>query len=600
MGNHVAQETAMDFPAKFSTTRLAHEGSDPSDAWRVVGVGHSKIDIEKVNVVNIRTIAEYEHGCQLHEKCLGHLCRSPYGMILPMQSLAISTSVIRNDISRASNAAFSGAGQYHSTQYKKILSDSMKSKTGRMRKGILNCHIDGSLRMVIGPQEHTSANVVLLPQYLKDIWTVLYLDPATNKYTRRKVVEGDRAIAVRPPALSVKSVQPVIISYWNETYVGISPDILKAFDGDFDGDEMQFYPVYSSDAIRECMEWSNTPNQTFIKAREVYQDCDIEHKGNDMYSFMYHTTLSFQEIKNGVEQPLMAEQARTRLEHLVGFRERYDIESVSRSFVRESVRGMGDTNDQQLSQPVVGDMSRIARIAASCVLQRDDGTIGVATTSGFSEVCIFDKDMQDGSACMRAVSTICAGSQQATLESHHAKKKSLPQHNITTDMIKGLSETVILVDRRLSESRIRIALRPRWQDKGLDGTYVLCKASGAGNLPKSYILGSYNPTILSKFDESERLEICRRGVEAVVRYSSFEFSATQIMSLAVLFSFKVEDSPYPITTREGISARGLRWTEVMMANHYNMLIEMLDKGNIPFSPLDTISSCLMGGNFTGL
>lgn len=582
---------------EFSTTRLAYDGCDPSDTWRVTGIGHSKVDIESIQMVEVKTISEYDHGCQQHEKCMGHLCKSPFGMILPMQSLAVSTSVIKNDIAKAAGVAFSGSGQYYNTQHKKILADSMKKKTGRMRKGILNCHIDGSLRMVIGPQEDFPINVVCIPQYLSDIWTVVYFDDSTNRYKSRIVADGDRAIAIRPPSLSIRSVQPVTVRYWSETYMGISPDLLKAFDGDYDGDEMHLYPVYSAEAIRECNEWSNTPNYTFIKAREIYDNSNIPFKHEARYSFMYHTTLSFQEIKDGVQQPLMAEQTRTRMEHLIGFKERFDTESVSKSFVQESIRGMGDTNAQQLMQPIVGDMSRIARLVSSCLIHREDGTIGVATHSGFNEVCKCELDIQDGSSCVLAISIICAGSQQSALESHHAKKKSLPQHNITADMIQGTEETIILVDRRLGDLQIRSSLKPKWFDRTSEYTAVLCKPSSCTSLPKVYILGAYNPIVLSTLPESRRLEVCRLAVEAVVKYCSFPFSSTQIMCLAVLFSFRVEDSVYPITTREGCIARKLRWTEVMMANYYSLLEGMLDKGGIPFCPIETVSSCLMGGNF---
>jgi hypothetical protein len=587
-------------PSQFSTIRLAHEGCDPSDAWKVVGIGHSKVNMNNIQTTDVQTIAEYEHGCQKHEKCLGHLCKSPFGMILPMQSLAVSTSVIKNDISKAANAAFGGSGQYHSSQHQKILSKSMQKKSGRMRKGILNCHIDGSLRMVIGPQEHTHANVVCVPQYISKTWTVLYLDTETNRYKSRYVEEGDRAIAIRPPTLSIKSVQPVVISYWDKTYMGISPDVLKAFDGDFDGDEMHLNPVYSKEAIEECMHWSNTPNTTFIRAREIYQQSDIPSKGNDPYSFMDHTTLSFQEIKDEVEQPLMAEQTRTTKQHLQDFRERYNTDAVSRSFVAESIRGMADTNAQQLSQPIVGNMSRIAKIAASCVIQKDDGTIGVATQTGFHEVSMAEQDIQDGSPCVRAISSICAGSQQATLESHHAKKKSLPQHNITTDMIEGLGETLLLIDRRLTDVQIKSSLKPKWYDRGTDAIYVLCKPSNCISLPKAYILGSYNTMVLSSIPESRRLEVCRRSIESVARYCSFAFSPTQIMCLAVLFSFRVEKSIHPITTRAGILERSMKWTEVMMSNHYGVLCDILNAGDVPFSPIDAVSSCLMAGNFMDL
>ena len=378
---------------------------------------------------------------------------------------------------------------------------------------------------------------------------------------------------------------------------------------------MHLYPVYSDEAVRECNEWSNTPNHTFAKAREIYENSVLPFRNRSQssfsrdtqstsmhdtkYSFMYHTTLSFQEIKDGKDQPLMAEETRTKMEHLIGFRERYDTESVSKNFVSESIRGMGDTNAQQLMQSIVGDMSRIAKLISSCVVHKSDRTIGVATRSGFEKVCEFDLDIQDGSPSVLPVGVVCAGSQQSALDSHHAKKKSLPQHNITADMIQGVGETLVLVDRRLQDSQIKRSLRPKWFDRTPEYTAVLCKPSKSTSLPKAYILGAYNPTVLSTIQPSRRLEVCRTAIESTTKYCSFPFSDTQIMCLAVLFSFRVECSKHPITTREGGKARDLRWTEVMMANHYSVLVEMLQTGNIPFAPIETVSSCLMAGNFMG-
>lgn len=276
---------------------------------------------------------------------------------------------------------------------------------------------------------------------------------------------------------------------------------------------------------------------------------------------MYHTTLSFQEIKEGKEQPLMAEQTRTRIEHLKDFRERLcnpELVSENSGFVSESIRGMGDTNAQQLMQPIVGNMSCIAKLIASCVIHRDDGTIGIATKSGFHEVCKYELDTQDGSSSVLSIGVICAGSQQSALDSHYAKKKSLPEHNVTADMIKGVGDTLVLVDRRLRDSQIRTSLKPRWFDRTPEYTVVLCTPSTSTTLLKLYILGTYNPVVLSTILEKRRLEVCRLAREAITRYCSFAFSSTQIMCLAVLFSFELEVSKYHITTPEGSTVRDLR------------------------------------------
>lgn len=105
----------------------------------------------------------------------------------------------------------------------------MKKKSGRMRKGILNCHIDGSLRMVATPQWQFERKLVAIPWYLREKWAVCKLDPAINKYKTHLVEDGDHTVVVRPPFLSAQLVQPMTIRYWNHTCMGIIPDIKILF-----------------------------------------------------------------------------------------------------------------------------------------------------------------------------------------------------------------------------------------------------------------------------------------------------------------------------------------------------------------------------------
>lgn len=149
---------------------------------------------------------------------------------------------------------------------------------------------------------------------------------------------------------------------------------------------------------------------------------------------------------------------------------------------------------QQLYQPAVGDMSRIAKIAASCVVHKKDGTVGIASESTFIPVVTSPQDIQDGSPSMRGFSTICAATQQILLEPHHAKKRDLPSHDIATDMIMGSTETLIIFDPKLSESQIRCSVKARWCDKQDNGTYVLCSHNKLRSVPKMYIIGGIQPT----------------------------------------------------------------------------------------------------------
>lgn len=586
---------------KFSVERLVYDGSDPSDCWIVNSIGHSRLNMDNVEIMDVATLDEYESGCSMHENCLGHICRTPHGMLLPIQSLAISTPTIRNDIYKAAEMAFKGSTSYYVSEYKKILADSMKKKTGRLRKGIMNCYVDGSLRMVVTPQDHADTNIVCIPYYLQDKWSVVRLDKLTNKYKSDYVKSGDRAILIRPPSLTQRSVQPVIIEYWNETCMGVSAELLKALEGDFDGDECHVYPVYSDEAVEECKQWKNTPNVQFEKAREIFQDTRILEKENQLMSFMEHTTMSFDQIREGDYIPLMAEQTRTRREHIVDMRHRYDIGVVGNSFLDESIRGMSDVNDQQHMQPIVGDVSRIARIAASCVLHKENDTIGIATESDFVPMYEIPRDIAAGSSAVRAISNICASLQQAALSKHHATKRLLPSHDLISDMIVGSSDdTLILFSVSTSIERVRSLVSLKWAAKNDDAIHTLCKLRNLSRVPKDKIIGAYNPLVLRLIAPDKRIEVCKLGIRALADHYGISLSEVEVISLSVLYSFKPEKDSKPITTKDGMLSRRLRWTEVTMGNHYTSLVNRLKKGNIDPCPIETASACLMAGNFRDL
>ena len=171
----------MSTPRKFSIERLVYEGSDPSDDWTVSFIGHTKLKIQNIKTVSISSLHEYEAGCKLHENCLGHMGKTESNVLLPIQSMSVHNTNISNSVYKAAEVALQNPGTFGKIKYDQILKESMKKKTGRMRKGILNCHIDGSLRMVITPQWDFPRNVVAIPRYLNDKWYVCRLDERTNK-----------------------------------------------------------------------------------------------------------------------------------------------------------------------------------------------------------------------------------------------------------------------------------------------------------------------------------------------------------------------------------------------------------------------------------
>lgn len=87
-----------------------------------------------------------------------------------------------------------------------------------------------------------------------------------------------------------------------------------------------------------------TPNRVFDKARELYRGSAIPFKTDGHYDFIYYTTRSFEEMRQGKEVPIIAEETRIKAEHISGFKKRYDTKTISNSFLMESIWGLADTN----------------------------------------------------------------------------------------------------------------------------------------------------------------------------------------------------------------------------------------------------------------
>jgi hypothetical protein len=585
----------------FTVERLVYDGSDPSDDWIITGIGHSKLNIKNVATIPIDSYNDYIRKCPIHgeEECRSHMCKTPSGLMLPPQSLAIDTPVIRNDVARAASFAFQGSLPFYKDKANKILFDSMKTKTGRMRSGILNCHVDGSLRMVITPHTYDH-RIIFIPSYLKDKWKVVRLDPETQRYVSRYVEDGDYAIALRPPTLHQESVQPVRLSFWAKTCIGISPLLVGPFKGDYDGDEMHIYPVYSTEAVDECMRWANTPHRKLNTAALKYKLSKLFDGDESLMGFMKHTTVSFKQIRDGIDPPFMAEESRTRMEHIAGLRKRFDTSWCDENFIEDSIRGMADTNKQQLSQPIVGDMSRVARITASCVIQDIDGNFQVIAEDGAHTMVKAELDENAGNTAMRAISTVCAASQQSALDSHRANDDNLPSHDLVSDLMVGSSNTLVIINGARDIQRLKRILRPQLIDRVGDNIHCLCVPRSAARIIESDIIGTYNPMVLKHVAESRRMEVCKTAITEVVKYHSLAISDSEITAMAALYSFRPHASAKPVTTREGISARSFHWLDVTMANHYAGLIDKMKSGDIDIAPVCTASSALVAGNFRNL
>lgn len=494
---------------KFSVERFVYDVTDPSDDWIVTKIGHSKLEIEKIEKCKIKNMFEYESGCSSHNDCLGHMCVSEDNVMMPIHSLSVHNVNMQNSVYSAVENLLTKGKPYGKKIFMQKLSDSMRRKNGRMRKEILNSHIDGSLRMVITPQWRFPTNVVAIPFYLRGKWKVYRLDPTVNKYESRPVENGDWAIVVRPPSLSPRSVQPMKIKFWNETCMGTSPYIVKAFDGDFDGDEMHVNPVYSEESLKECKESHNTVNDSMDVAERIYRDWIEGKEEYNEGSYMKHTTLSFLQIAKGVKVSELGTHSRMRHQHIEMIQSKILDPTLHKlQFDKDSIKGMADINRRYLTQPIVGDMARIAKICASCVYVDDKYRMGIESDSGFVMVMRSRKDQVGGNSAMRAISAICASAQQVALDSHRVSKDTLPSHDMITDLLKGSDKTMVAVEiegKFLHSANSRGPLY--WKASQGHIYYLLCSPAWRELRRIGKMVAAYNPTVLVRVDKTRRREV---------------------------------------------------------------------------------------------
>jgi hypothetical protein len=195
---------------------------------------------------------------------------------------------------------------------------------------------------------------------------------------------------------------------------------------------------------------------------------------------------------------------------------------------------------------------------------------------------------------------VCAASQQSALDSHRANDDNLPSHDLVSDLLIGLENTLVIIKGTRDINKLKKILRPQLIDRVGDNIHCLCKPRSAATLIESDIIGTYSPVVLKHVSESRRMDVCKRAITEVVKYHSLPISDSEITAMATLYSFRPHASASPVTTRKGISARSFHWLDVTMANHYAGLIDKMKNGNIDIAPACTASSALVAGNFRAL
>lgn len=592
-----------------------------------------------IPVMLVNTYQEYVAGCSMHgDGCFGHLCVTPRGSILLPQKLASTLGVMSNDYAKLAENLFARDSYSQEMAYREELRSLALGKSGKMRGDIGGGPVDCSGReVIVGCWELDTMSVGIdegtiffaVPRRVAENMRILRVarDPISGKYmstySEDMLREHDWLVVIRCPSTGPLNVQCMKVVLWDHECFGLSPSIADEFHADFDGDEMHIYSVTTKEAIEECIRWTrHKPNKFAMamkprnngqahvsKGKELLRNIrlprNIDLGDSDITSrFMQHSTVSIQEILDGIKMPDISPLARMKedMVNMLAVRMR-DPEGVSRSFISDCKRGIRDIMKQQGNQGYLGNMTRQARLAASCVKYVGNGyfdiAIGNTTTRTFNmNACNTPRDMDYplfGNSCMRAVSAFCGVAQQAALDSHRVKVDKRESTHVTNgtklsmDLIENLmvggGDTIVC----LSDN---VPGKYKWNyvQEGTGVTFRIAEIDDLKHVA-SKIIGAYNPVVLGWLEllgHSTRL-VCEKGLSIVCNYYSIRLSEEEMKCAVELFTYAPGASNYPITTKEGMVDRDMRWMVVLFATHYGRFRSMqLRRVTNKFTDIDTI------------
>jgi len=510
----------------------------------------------------------------------------------------------------AAKAAFNNDVERYVTELK----GTNYTKHGNMRS-IMSTPIAGSCRLIATPQWEFGRNCIAISQNLASRMKVCRImkdddGNVESTYQETSLKEGDWVIVVRPPSLSYRNTQPMKVVYWHNDCIGIHPESFSAFHGDFDGDEIQLYPVYDDESVQECEAWYIPPMSSFDKGRSAAEKIDglPSHTDPDRGVFLEYTTLSANALANENHIATLGNHSRNKDVHVRGMRSRFNNRATEDTFVSESIRGMSDVSKQQLSQGSIGDMTRVAKIAAMCFYRPFSGGLHVVTSDG-PRLILDDNICDSGVPAVRAVMAICAVAQQAALDSHRAESGSIGTHDLVADMILGQSKgydkkgdvtsklTLVAFSNDISRAVLDVCC-PVWVYE-IDGVIVtLIRHENVTIDISRYVTATYSPAVLTlcKTEGRDIVNICKAGVKLICNYYSVPISPVELSDMSYVLTYEVEASIAPITSREGLMSRNLGWVEQLLATDYSKLPALHSNHETP----ETSTAAMFMGNFKHL
>lgn len=600
-------------PQRFE--RRVYNGAQITGKYRISSIRYALMpNNSSIRTVNVNNIGEYEASCRLHKQCFGHMCKTKGGLVLAPHSMSIKSGDIATEYHKASKFAFEGRGEEYIDAIKKV----NYTKFGNMRS-VMSTPVAGSCRLIATPQWQFGRGCLAISRNLASRMRVCkkVYDSHGNQeaaYVETELKEDDWVIVVRPPSLNFGNTQPMKVKFWSHDCAGIHPESFSVFHGDFDGDEIQIYPVYNAESIAECESWEQVPLPAFVECRELYNNninrmsmngaLDVHECDDDDAHFLLYTTLSAKEMMEGTDDLFYGKYTRNKPEHIKGMGQRFNTRSTEDSFVTESIRGMSDVSNQQSTQGHLGGMTRVAKIVASCFHRPAEGGLWVAARSG-REPLRMDGVVDSGVPSVRAISSLCAVAQQAALDSHRADTHNTASHDFIGDLVLGCAnkESKSVTSKytmvEFSDKFIltmNTSTWVKWKYARSASVFCLCEPA---LIPVKYtmsIIGAYNPVVLTMVQDygNDVVSVCARGIRTICNYYKIKMSELELNDISYVFSYKPGASNHPITSRDGLTSRSLGWIETLQATDYTKLRNL----QTDFEAPHTTTAAMFMSNFS--
>ncbi|KAF5498158.1 hypothetical protein CGCA056_v014993 [Colletotrichum aenigma] len=111
------------------------------------------------------------------------------------------------------------------------------------------------------------------------------------------------------------------------------------------------------------------------------------------------------------------------------------------------------------------------------------------------------------------------------------------------------------------------------------------------------VVGAYNPQILEEVAASKRHYVCTEAFRSVMGFYGCDYSEPEVHDLAHMFSYQLEKSEYPITSREGALSRDIGWVDKVFICDYSKLGHYIESFN---DKPQTITCLMYLSNFSNL